>query len=76
MPLVQKHWASYGLTSWKVLKFNDDSPYCVQATLEFESMEAFQKAGASQEAGTVMGDIPNFCDKQPTILPGEVVGTS
>ncbi|KAK3720102.1 hypothetical protein LTR37_003925 [Vermiconidia calcicola] len=76
MPLVQKKWTSYGLNSWKVLKFGDDAPHCVQATLEFKDMDAFKSAASGEEAGEVMGDIPNFCDKQPILLQGEVVGTS
>ena len=76
MPLVQKHWQQYGLNSWKVLKFGDDAPYCVQATLEFENMDAFGKAAKSEEASEVMGDIKNFSDKDPVLMPGEVVGTS
>lgn len=76
MPLVQKRWSSYGLQSWKVLKFGDDTPYCVQATLEFDSMDSFQKAASGEEAKEVLGDIPNFSDKEPAIMPGEIVGTS
>ena len=76
MPLVSRHWTQYGLKSWKVLQFGDDAPYTVQATLEFDSMDDFKKAGGSPEAKEVMGDIPNFSDKQPVLMPGEVVGTS
>ena len=73
MPMVQKHWAQYGLKSWKVLQFGDDAPYCVQATLEWDKMEDFQTAANSPEAKTVLGDIPNFSDKQPVLMPGHVV---
>lgn len=76
MPLVQKRWSQYGLKSWKVLKFGEDTPYCVQATLEFDSIESFQTAASSEEAKEVLGDIPNFSDKEPVIMPGEIVGTS
>lgn len=76
MPLVEKHWKSYGLKSWKVLKFGDDKPYSVQATLEWGSMADFEKAASGPEVSTVMGDIPNFSDKEPVLLPGEIVGTS
>jgi len=76
MPLVGSKWGSYGLTSWKVLEFPSDAQYCVQATLEFESMASFQKAGAGPEAGEIFGDIKNFSDKDPVICVGEVAGTS
>lgn len=76
MPLVQKHWGQYGLQSWKVLKFGDDAPYCVQATLEWGSLSEFQKAATSDSAKEVLGDVPNFSDKDPILMSGDVVGTS
>lgn len=76
MPLVQDKWGKYGLKSWKIIYFGDDSPYCVQATLEFDSMKSFQEAGASPEAKEVLGDVPNFSDKDPVIMAGEVAFTS
>jgi len=76
MPLVQKKWGSYGLKSWKVINFGPDAEYCVQATLEFGSMEEFKKAGGGPEAAEVMGDVENFADKKPIIIAGEVQGTS
>ncbi|KAK5123308.1 hypothetical protein LTR85_002738 [Meristemomyces frigidus] len=76
MPLVQKNWSQYGLKSWKVVNFGKEAEYCVQATLEFGSMDDFKKAGGSSEAGEVMGDIKNFCDAQPLLLSGDVQGTS
>jgi len=76
MPLVQSKWSQYGLTSWKVLKFGEDAPYLVQATLEFKSMDDFHKAGAGPEVGDVMADVKNFSDKEPVLMPGDVVGTS
>jgi uncharacterized protein (TIGR02118 family) len=76
MPLVQKNWEQYGLKSWKVIKFPDDAAYCVQATLEWDDISSFQKAATSESAKEVMGDVRNFCDKDPTLVTGEVVGTS
>jgi uncharacterized protein (TIGR02118 family) len=76
MPLVQNKWSSYGLKSWKVIKFGDDSPYCVQATLEWGSLDDFQKAATSDSAKEVLGDVPNFSDKDPVLMSGDVVGTS
>ncbi|KAI5371002.1 putative EthD domain-containing protein [Septoria linicola] len=76
MPLVQAKWGKYGLKSWKVIKFADDAAYTVQATLEFENIKAFQDAASSPEAKEVLGDVPNFSDKDPVILAGEVQFTS
>ena len=75
LPLVQKKWTEYGLKSWKVLKFGSDVPYSVQATLEWDSMESFQKAVQSESAGEVLGDIKNFSDKDPVLMAGEIVGS-
>ena len=76
MPLVAEKWTQHGLKSWKVINFGKDAEYCVQATLEFGSMEEFQKAGGSPEAGDVMGDVKNFSDQKPLIIGGSVQGTS
>ncbi len=76
MPLVQKNWGSYGLKSWKVLQFDNEQPYCVQATLEWNTADDFGKAAQGPEAKEVLGDIPNFADKDPVIMPGSIVGTS
>ena len=76
MPLVQSKWGPYGLKSWKVIQFQGDSPYSVQATLEWGSMDDFNKALGGAETKEVMDDVPNFCDKGPTIMTGDVTGTS
>ncbi|KAL1588035.1 hypothetical protein WHR41_03392 [Cladosporium halotolerans] len=75
MPLVQEKWAEFGLKSWKVLKFPDDSPYTVQATLEWESMDSFKKAAGSPSLQAVMDDVKNFADKPPKLMTGELVGS-
>ena len=79
MPLVKKGWTQYGLKSYKVNEFGpgpDGSkpPFCIGATLVWGSGEEVQKAMGSEEAKGILGDIPNFCNKQPTFLTGEVVG--
>ena len=74
MPLAQKLWGKEGLKSWKVLKFGDDQPYSVQATLEFESVDDYSKAMASDGTKEILADVPNFSNKSPTLMMGEVVG--
>ncbi|SMR42384.1 unnamed protein product [Zymoseptoria tritici ST99CH_1A5] len=76
MPLVQKKWSSHGLTSWKVVKLSDDAPYAVLATLEFKDTASWQAAATSPEAKEVLGDVPNFSDKEPVIMSGEEQFTS
>ena len=60
----------------KVLKFGDDSPYSVQATLEWGSLEDFQKAASDQDAlNAIMGDVKNFSNTTPKLMTGEIVGS-
>ncbi|KAI1811986.1 hypothetical protein GGS20DRAFT_560254 [Poronia punctata] len=77
MPLVQKSWAPQGLRGWKVAQYSSpDSPYSVQAWLEWESKEHSEKGFASAEAKEVFGDIPNFTDKQPVVASGELAASA
>lgn len=74
MPLVQKLWGPEGLKSWTVLKFGPDAPYSVQATLHWASMKDFQTAAQGKHTAEIMGDVKNFSNKEPTLIPGEIVG--
>lgn len=77
MPLVQKLWAPHGLKSWRVAQYtNPDSPYVIQAWLEWESKEAYEKGQASLEGADVFKDVPKFSDKTPVLLHGELVGSA
>lgn len=81
MPLVDQHWKQYGLQHWEIIQYargaDGASPkFQIQAVLTFESKDHFGKAMASEEAKTVLGDIPNFTDTQPTLIGGKVVGSS
>jgi len=59
-----------------VLEFDDDSPYKVQATLEWGDLSEFKKAAGGEHTGEIMGDVPNFSDGKPTLITGNVVGTN
>ncbi|KAI0199772.1 hypothetical protein F4808DRAFT_198979 [Astrocystis sublimbata] len=77
MPLVQKEWTSYGLKSWKVAKFtNEESPYAVQAWLEWESKEHADKGIASAGGANVFADVPTFSNVKPVVLSGDEVGSA
>lgn len=76
MPLVADKWGKFGLKSWKVIYFPDDAPYTVQATLEWDNIKQFQEAASAPEAKDVLGDVPNFSNKDPVIMAGEVPYTS
>ena len=70
-PLVEKLWGPQGLLNWTVTTGGKDTGYSVQATLVWESLEAFENL---QKVDEVMGDIPNFSDNAPTQWIGKVVG--
>lgn len=78
MPMVFDKFGPHGMTGYRVLKLTgtasgDAAPYSVQATLMFRNQEGFQSA-LQAEAGPVLGDIPNFSDKEPVLIVGDVVG--
>ncbi len=71
LPLVEKLWGHQGLRSWAVTTGYKDTEYHVQATLVWESIEAFNNVETSEE---VMEDIKNFTDVPPYRWVGTVVG--
>ncbi|KAF2091880.1 hypothetical protein K490DRAFT_30888 [Saccharata proteae CBS 121410] len=73
MPMVQKEFGAHGMKGWRVQKYVGRSPYSMQATLEFENQEQFKNA-LQHAAGPVLGDVPNFSNKSPVLMVGEVVG--
>ncbi|KAI1102870.1 hypothetical protein F4804DRAFT_249521 [Jackrogersella minutella] len=77
MPLVQKVWASHGLKSWKVAQYtNSDSPFAVQAWLEWEDGASWDAASTVPDAKEIFADIPNFSDHGPVRLAGSVTGSA
>lgn len=52
-------------------EFGSPAPFIAMAHLVFDSAEAFQKS-FSPHAETIMGDIPNFTNAQPSIQISEV----
>ncbi|KAF2261862.1 hypothetical protein CC78DRAFT_535320 [Lojkania enalia] len=76
MPMVAKHWGKYGLKGWWVTKYNDDSPYVVGATMDWENSGCV--AEAMKDAGTpeIMADVKNFSSEMPVLVAGDVVAKS
>jgi hypothetical protein len=62
-----------GLKNYKILKFLEGAPYQVQATLEWESLDVFEKASANEVAQKIFGDIKNFYEGEPLLLKGPIV---
>jgi hypothetical protein len=59
----------------KVIQFGADDPYCVQATIEWDSVDDFKKAAGSDATSAVMDDVKNFSNTTPKLFTGEVVGS-
>ncbi len=77
MPLVDEKFKPFGIKGWRVLKavgapFGEPM-YSIIATLEFDTPEQF-KAAVAAEGGPVFGDVPNFSNKEPVVVIGDVVG--
>ena len=68
--LLEKRWYSQGLRQWSIAVGEKGESYHVQATLIWESLEAFQNAQFVEE---VAGDIPNFTSATPTRVVGTIV---
>jgi uncharacterized protein (TIGR02118 family) len=80
MPLVKSKWASFGLQGYQVIQAQPGPDgakpqYSVLAVLIWEKGEDVAKALGDQDTtGPIMGDIPNFSNKQPIFVSGDVVG--
>ena len=72
MPLVQKLWGPLGLKSWTVNVLQPDNENHVQAYLVWESLQAWEAAGAGPTQKEIFGDIPNFTSTSPTAWVGQV----
>lgn len=68
MPLVEKLWGPQGLISMTVTTGTDDADYLVQATLVWESMDAWEKS----EKVEVMEDVSRFTGVMPKRWVGSV----
>ncbi|KAH0836137.1 hypothetical protein AYO20_11367 [Fonsecaea nubica] len=81
MPLVENAFKKHGLVKWEVLEYKpgpDGTPpkFVVGGTLVWDSPEQMGAAMTSEDAKPVLGDIPNFCNKQPIFLGGPLVAKS
>ena len=80
MTMVHTKMKEFGLTGYRVTKNTStadgsESPYAVTCELYLDSLEEFQK-GMGDHGPQILGDIPNFSDKQPILLAGEVTGSA
>ena len=71
IPLVRERWGDMGLRGVRLLRGAQGPDgakptYAMMALLEFESMDAFQRA-AARHGAELFGDIPNFTDAKPVV---------
>ena len=80
MPLVEEKFKPFGIEGWRVLKAvgtpsGGKPAYSVIANLEFDTADQFLAAVAA-EGGPVFGDVPNFSNKDPVVVIGDLVGAA
>ena len=80
MLLVGAKFKPFGLKGWRVLKavgtpFGDKPAYRIIANLEFDAADQF-KAAVAAEGSPVFGDVPNFSNKSPVVVIGDLVGAA
>ncbi|TEA20278.1 hypothetical protein C8034_v003945 [Colletotrichum sidae] len=80
MPLVQREWQKYGVTGWSVVKYGRgpgpdgaEPPFVFGSTVTWAEGSQVQTAFAGPETARVFADVPNFSNKEPLFLYGEVV---
>ena len=79
-PLVDEKFKPFGIKGWRVLKavgtpFGGKPAYSIIANLEFDTADQFRAAVAA-ESGPVFGDVPNFSNKSPVVVIGDLVGAA
>lgn len=77
MPLIQKLWGRFGITSWSVTTFtpgpDGSAPaFIFGSVVNWSSAEAIKTAFADESVQQIMQDVPNFSNKHPTFLFGDV----
>jgi uncharacterized protein (TIGR02118 family) len=80
MPLVDEKFKPFGIKGWRVLKAvgtpTGEKPlFSIIANLEFDDAAQF-KAAVAAEGGPVFGDVPNFSNKSPVVVIGDLVGAA
>ena len=68
------------MKGWRVLKAvgtpsGAKPAYSIIANLEFDTADQFRAAVAA-EGGPVFGDVPNFSNKDPVVVIGDLVGAA
>ena len=79
MPLVEEKFKPFGIKGWRVKAVGTPSGgtplYNIIANLEFDAADQFRAAVAA-EGGVVFGDVPNFSNKDPVVVIGDLVDSA
>lgn len=80
MSLIAKHWTSFGMTNWTITSFSkEDSldgntpPFCVQAAVQFSSMDSMKGALTSEGSKETGADVANYTNVTPVIWVSKLV---
>jgi uncharacterized protein (TIGR02118 family) len=78
MPMVESHWKALGLLRWELVEFesqNDSQKALFKRAniMAFEDKASFTAASEGPVADQIFGDIPNFSNRQPVILVGNLI---
>ena len=79
MPLIEKHWAPHGMTSYSIHEFPNPSPltgqpqpYHLQAIVKFKSLEGFKNA-LEKEGPVTKPDVEKFSNIFPHVWVADPV---
>ncbi|KAK1989137.1 hypothetical protein LZ30DRAFT_696520 [Colletotrichum cereale] len=77
MPMAAANWKPSGCTSWSATQYQatpdgKQPKYSFAGILVFETVADIHKALTSAETATIMKDVPNYSNKEPEFLIGEV----
>jgi uncharacterized protein (TIGR02118 family) len=80
MPLVESLWGKRGLLKWELVEFESGNApeklfFRRANMMVWEDQATFAAASQGPIADEILGDIPNFSNRQPQILEGNVVGS-
>ena len=86
MPHVLNKWGPFGLQRYEVVDFTHGlqgldldqtkTPYGTVAILHWHDTGGMAEGVKSEAESKVFADVPNFSDKAPIFIAGDVVGTS
>ncbi|KAL7920714.1 hypothetical protein ACQKWADRAFT_297742 [Trichoderma austrokoningii] len=74
MPIANENWEPLGLVNWQIVQFGPEAPYHVVAVLTWENEAGAENALKHAAAKTVISDVVNFTNLNPTLAPGKITG--